>query len=85
MSSVEEENPDYDPQEENSAPTRWREPIAFDVFGEDGTYFGKVHTPDGFQTNPTPVINGDYVWAVTEDDLGVQRVVRFRLEFEAGS
>lgn len=78
----EEANPDFDPSEEGSEPTRWREPVVFDVFGEDGTYFGRVHAPDGFSTNPTPFIDGDRVWAVTRDDLGVQRVVRFRLEVD---
>jgi hypothetical protein len=81
QTGFEEENPDFDPREDGSRPTRWSEPVAFDVFGEDGTYFGQVHTPEGFSTRPTPVIDGDYVWAVTEDELGVQRVVRFKLQF----
>jgi hypothetical protein len=76
----EEENPNYDPREEGSRPTRWSEPTAFDVFGEDGTYFGRVHAPDGMSAYPTPVIDGDYMWAVTRDELGVQRVVRFKVE-----
>lgn len=75
----EEENPDYDPREDGSRPTRWSEPVAFDVFGEDGTYFGRVHTPEGFSTYPTPVFDTENVWAVTRDDLGVQRLVRFRV------
>ena len=83
--SIEEQNPDYDPQEENSEPTRWREPVAFDVFGEDGTYFGRVQAPDGFTTNPTPVIDGDFVWAVTRDELGIERVVRFRVTLDEPS
>ncbi len=78
--SIEEDNPDYDPREEGSEPTRWREPVAFDVFGEDGTYFGRVNAPDDFSIRPTPFIDGDYVWAVTRDELGVQRVVRFRVQ-----
>jgi hypothetical protein len=80
--AVEERDPDHDPEEEGSEPTRWREPLAFDVFGEDGTYFGRAHAPDGFITHPTPVIIGDNVWAVTEDEMGVQRVVRFRIELD---
>ena len=67
-------------REEGSRPTRWSEPTAFDVFGEDGTCYGRVHAPEGFSTYPTPVIDGDYVWAVTRDELGVQRVVRFKVE-----
>jgi hypothetical protein len=78
----EEENPDHDPRDESSRPTRWREPIAFDVFGEDGTFHGRVHAPDRFSTYPTPVIDGDYVWATTRDDLGVQRVTRFRVQMD---
>lgn len=81
--SIEEDNSDYDPREEDSEPTRWREPVAFDVFGEDGTYFGRVKTPADFSISPTPFIDGDNVWAVTRDELGVQRVVRFRVELES--
>ena len=80
--AVEEDNPDYDPDVEGSQPTRWREPLVFDVFGEDGTYFGQVRPPEGFRAYPNPVIDGDYVWAVTADELGVQRVVRFRLTLD---
>lgn len=75
----EEDNPDFDPREDGSRPTRWREPTAFDVFAEDGTYRGRVHAPDGISIYPTPVIDGNFVWATTRDDLGVQRVVRFRV------
>jgi len=81
----EEENPDFDPREEDSQPTRWREPIVFDVFGEDGTYFGRVNTPDGFSNYPTPVFDRENVWAVTRDALGVQRLVRFRIDVPGGN
>ena len=76
---IEEDNPDYDPREEGSLPTRWREPTAFDVFEEEGVYLGRVEAPADFSAYPTPVFDGDHVWAVTRDELGVQRVVRFRL------
>jgi len=58
---------------------RFEEPLAFDVFEPDGRYLGRVEGPEGFQVSPEPVFNGASVWAVTEDDLGVQRVARFRL------
>ena len=61
-------------------PDRWREPVAFDVFESDGSYLGRVRTPLEFSSSPTPVFDGDFVWAVTRDELGVQRVVRFRIE-----
>jgi hypothetical protein len=38
-----------------------------------------VATPEGFSSYPNPVFEGDHVWAVTRDELGVQRVVRYRI------
>lgn len=76
---VEVEDLDYDPTDPQSVPDRWREPVAFDVFEDDGTYLGRVTTPLGFSRYPTPVFDGETVWAVTRDELGVQRVVRFRV------
>jgi hypothetical protein len=60
---------------------RWREPVAFDVFEPDGRFVGRVRAPTGFSMNPAPVIRGDTVWAIQRDELGVQRLVRFRIEF----
>ncbi len=60
-------------------PTRWREPVAFDVFEPDGTYLGLVRAPTGFSTSPTPVFDGDRVWAVVRDEMDVPYVVRFRI------
>ena len=50
----------------------------------DQTTFVQPHlarpkrAPDGFKAYPAPVFDGDRVWAVTRDELGVQRVVRYR-------
>lgn len=74
------ENPDHDPREEGSFPTEWKEPVAFDVFEPDGRYLGRVRAPSDFRTSPDPIFGTDRVWAVTRDDLDVQRVVRFRIE-----
>jgi hypothetical protein len=60
-------------------PARWREPIAFDVFEADGTYLGLIRAPAGFTTSPSPVFDGDRVWAVVRDELEVPYVVRFRV------
>jgi hypothetical protein len=62
---------------EPDAPPEWTEPIIFDVFEPDGRYLGQMHGPDGFQVNPYPVLGEDRVWAVVEDELGVQTIVRF--------
>ncbi|MCG6957693.1 MAG: hypothetical protein LJF04_17015 [Gemmatimonadetes bacterium] len=80
QTGVEEENPDYDPKDPDSMPTRWRQPVVLDVFLPDGTYLGDVQTPKDFSLYPTPVFKADTVWAVTRDDLGVQRVVRFHVQ-----
>ena len=75
--SVENEN--YDPNNPFSQPILWREAIRYDVFEPDGTYLGVVVPPEDFDNQPLPVFDGDYVWAVTTDELGVERVVRYRI------
>ena len=60
-------------------PVNWVEPVRYDVFEPDGTYLGAVVPPEEFEPFPRPVFEGDYVWTVTEDELGVERVVRFRI------
>ena len=85
LAGVEGDDPDYDPTDPNSVPDRWKEPVAFDVFEDDGTYLGRVDAPSGFRPWPTPVFDGDKVWAVTRDELGVQRVVRFRIQVGGGA
>jgi hypothetical protein len=80
LAGVEVDDPTYDPKDPEAVPDRWREPVAFDVFETDGTYQGRVRAPLEFSSSPTPVFDGERVWAVTRDELGVQRVVRFRVE-----
>ena len=75
----ERDDPDHDPTDPESVPNRWLEPVAFDVFEPDGTYLGHVRAPEGFGIWPVPIMEGDHVWAVTTDDLGVDRIARFRL------
>ena len=74
------ENENYDPEDPSSPPVVWREPLRYDIFEPDGTYLGAVAPPDGFEYNKAPVFDGDHVWAVTQDELGVERVVRYRIE-----
>lgn len=73
-------NENHDPEDPASLPTRWREEVIFDVFEPDGRYLGWVEAPEEMVRIPEPVFGADLVWAVTQDDLGVQRVVRFRIE-----
>jgi hypothetical protein len=74
------EDPDYDPTDPDAVPNEWREAMAFDVFEPDGTYLGHVKAPETLSPYPTPVLDGPHVWAVTRDELGVNRIVRFRME-----
>jgi len=64
---------------------RFQEPVVFDVFEADGQFLGQVSAPEGFSTSPHPVFRGDQVWATTHDDLGVIRVVRFRVHREGAT
>jgi len=73
-------NEDHDPDNPRSEPVRWVSPVRFDAFEPDGTYLGALVTPDGFLVSPAePIFDGDRVWAVTRDELDVQRVVRYRI------
>ncbi len=73
------EDGDHDPDNPFSAPVTWYESTRYDVFEADGTYLGAVAPPYEFQLAPDPVFDRDHVWAVTVDELGVQRVVRYRI------
>ncbi|WP_420635213.1 6-bladed beta-propeller [Candidatus Palauibacter sp.] len=75
-----EENEDYDPDNPRSDPVTWPSPLRYDVFEPDGTYLGAAVPPEVFADYPQPIFDGDDVWAVTRDALGVERVVRFRIE-----
>ncbi|MDE2761405.1 MAG: 6-bladed beta-propeller [Gemmatimonadota bacterium] len=55
------------------------ERIRYDVFEPDGAYLGAVDAPVEFKASVNPVFDGDHVWAVTRDELDVQRVVRYRI------
>lgn len=79
MPGIERDDPNYDPTNPDAIENRWHEPLGFDVFEQDGTYLGSVVPPDEFRISPTPVFDGDFAWSVTRDELGVERVVRYRL------
>jgi len=61
-------------------PQTWIEPVAFDVFEPDGRYLGMVRAPEGFSTNPQPVMRGDTVWAVVRGEMDVPYIVRLQIE-----
>ena len=76
-------NEEHDPSNPESAPFTWVEPLRYDVFEADGTYLGAVVPPEGFSPSAPPVFGRSYVWAVERDDLGVERVRRYRLALPA--
>lgn len=56
-----------------------------DVFGPAGHYLGRVRPPVPLERHfPLPVFRGDVLYGVTEDDLGVEYVVRLRIERGSG-
>jgi hypothetical protein len=76
---VEVEDPMYDSDDPLSSATVWTQPIVFDVFERDGTWVGTVDAPADFSPYPTPVFAEDGAWAVTRDELGVERIQWFAL------
>ncbi len=48
----------------------------FDVFERNGSFKGKVRYETLIFTDPAPVILGEEIWFITEDEMGVQYVVR---------
>lgn len=66
-------------QRTNRPQLRYRERLVYDVFEPDGRFLGTVRAPDDFRTSPYPVLRGERAWAVTRDELDVQRVVRYRV------
>ena len=78
------DNEFYDPQQPNSEPVLWRSPLRYDVFEPDGTYLGTVVPPEGFAGARRPVFDGNHVWAVTQDEIGVERIVRYRIVVGGG-
>lgn len=66
-------------------PQTWFEPVAFDVFEPDGRYLGMVRAPEGFATNPQPVMRGDTVWAVVRGELDVPYVTRLHIAHREAS
>jgi hypothetical protein len=79
------EDPSYDPTDPEAIPDEWHEPVAFDVFDDEGRYRGAVTTPEGFSLSPPPLFTREWVLATTRDEFDIQSVVRFRVELPEGS
>ena len=77
--AYEVEDTDFDPTDPDDIEIRWQQDSMFDVFESDGTFLGTVDVPRGFSTYPTPIFDGDNVWATVRDDFDVQQIVRFRI------
>ena len=79
------EDPEYDPTDPDDVEIRWRQERLMDAFERDGTFLGSVTMPRTLDDRVPPVLRGDTLWAVTRDDLGVQRIERFELTFGTGA
>jgi len=60
--------------------TTARQGRVVDVFDPGGRYLGRLDLPFELETSPWPIVTDRYLYAVTEDELGVQYVVRGRIE-----
>jgi hypothetical protein len=56
---------------------RWVEPLVYDVFNNDGEFFGRVAIPAGATFGAA---SGQHLWLVLRDDMAVPRLVRYRME-----
>lgn len=52
----------------------------FDIFSREGRYEGTVTSPLAIVTAPAPVVVDDRIYAVYTDELGVQYVLRGRID-----
>lgn len=54
---------------------------AVDVFERSGVYLGRMAFPETILTDaPSPHITNNHIYAVVEDELGIQYVARYRIE-----
>lgn len=58
-------------------PSRWREPMAYDVFEPDGRFLGHLRVPE---RTTLLYMRGDHAWGTQRDSLDVPTVIRFRVQ-----
>lgn len=59
---------------------RLRDPVSLDVFAPGGRYLGRVRPDAQVTLSPPPVVHGNHLYGVVRDSLGVESVVRLRIE-----
>jgi len=79
--AYEVDDPDHDPTDPLDTGIRWRQERLADAFDPGGTFLGTVTMPRGLDYRVPPILRGDTLWAVVQDELGVQRVRRLNLIF----
>jgi hypothetical protein len=55
------------------------EPVSLDVFGEDGTYMGRIASPVRLLSTPAPVVRGDWLAGRVQSPDGVPAVALLRI------
>ena len=51
----------------------------FDVFDPDGRYLGRIDFPFALSRSPRPILRGNLIYGVTQDELEVPYLVRARV------
>jgi streptogramin lyase len=59
-------------------PEPWRDRLVYDVFDTEGRFLGTVTLPTRFTLHGA---RGDQLWGVLRDELGVEYVALYRLEY----
>ena len=75
--AVDDDDPDYRPNDASSVERRLRSRLIFDAFTSDGVFLGSVPVPAGLQLRPQPVFDVAGLVGVHVDVDGVPRVVRY--------
>ena len=81
--AVDGDDPDFTPNDASSVERRLKSRLSFDVFTASGEYLGALDLPPGMQLRPQPVFTTTGLTALTLDDIGVPRLVRYRVETPA--
>lgn len=84
MEAYERHDPDFNPTDPFDTEIRWLPERTLDAFLPDGTFLGTVRLPRELDWRVPPVLKADTMWAVSRDELGVQRIRRYEIEFPPG-
>lgn len=81
--AVDADDPDFNATDPSSVERRLKSRTSFEVFTAEGEFLGALDLPAGMQLRPQPVFTASGVVALSLDEAGVPRIVRYRVETPA--